>query len=68
MISARTQCPHCEGPSVVDLADILYSPDSDYFRCRDCGAWWILPKGEDQPARQVVLGKPVTPNLTQKAG
>ena len=36
MSSARTACPECSGsgPNVVDLADLLYSPRFDYFRCR----------------------------------
>jgi len=58
MISARTQCPECLGPCVVDLADLLYSPTVDYFRCRACGCWWIVPKGTDDPDTRMVYGNP----------
>ncbi len=46
------------GPSVVDMADLLYSPRVDYFRCRACGCWWIVSKGEEGPATRAVFGKP----------
>ena len=40
MPSARTQCPACQDDAhVVDLRDLLYSPQVDYFRCRDV---WVL--------------------------
>ena len=58
MISARTQCPECLGPCVVDLADILYSPAVDYFRCQGCGCWWTVPKGTDDPDMRTVYGNP----------
>jgi hypothetical protein len=58
MGSARTECPECDGPDVVDLADLLYSPTVDYFRCRVCGCWWMVPKGADEPATRVILGNP----------
>ena len=47
MASARTRCPSCNRPDVVDLADLLYSPRIDYFRCYECGCGWLVPKGED---------------------
>jgi DNA-directed RNA polymerase subunit RPC12/RpoP len=62
MGSARTRCPECHSStSVVDLADLLHSPTSDYFRCRECGSWWIVPKGTDEPATALVLGSPAAP-------
>jgi hypothetical protein len=62
MSSARTTCPECNGggPNVVDLADLLYSPRFDYFRCRACGCWWMVPKDADEPATRIVLGNPLT--------
>jgi len=57
MPSARTQCPACQDDAhIVDLRDLLYSPQVDYFRCRACGCWWIVSKGEDWPATRLVLG------------
>ena len=32
------------------LDDILVSSTHDYFRCKRCGAWWIVQKGQDGPA------------------
>ena len=58
MGSARTACPECDGLNVVDLADLLYSARVDYFRCRSCGCWWMVPKGANEPATRVVLGNP----------
>jgi hypothetical protein len=58
MSSARTQCPECYGPDVVDLADLLYSPRVDYFRCPACKCWWMVPKHADMPATRIVFGDP----------
>ena len=58
MAKARTRCPECNGVDVVDLADILYSPRVEFFRCRACVCWWMVPKGEDGPATRIVLGDP----------
>ena len=44
MPTARTHCPDCGEPDVMDLAKLLYSPRVDYFRCRACGCWWFVPK------------------------
>jgi hypothetical protein len=50
MASARTHCPDCYGTDeVIDLADLITSATVDYFRCRTCGSWWLVPKGEDRP-------------------
>jgi hypothetical protein len=70
MASARTQCPGCESTTaVVDLADLLYSPRVDYFRCRSCGCWWFVPKGEEGPATRAVFGhaKVATIDVTKQA-
>jgi hypothetical protein len=67
MVSARTQCPECHGPEVVDLADLLYSANVDYFRCRSCGCWWMVPKGTDDPATHLIFGH-ATPEKAKKAG
>jgi hypothetical protein len=58
MLSARTTCPECERPTAVDLADLLHSPRVDFFRCRDCLCWWMVPKGKDGPATRVMFGDP----------
>jgi len=58
MPSARTQCPQCNSPGVVDLADLLYSARVDYFRCHACSGWWSVPKGADGPATRGVLSDP----------
>jgi len=58
MFSARTTCPECESPTAVDLADLLHSPYVDFFRCRACRFWWMLPKGKDGPATRVIFDEP----------
>jgi hypothetical protein len=65
MASARTECPECRGHSIVDLADLLYAPRVDYFRCRECFCWWMVPKNADEPATRIVLGNP---NFSQVEG
>ena len=35
-MSARTQCPRCHGQHVINLQDLLFSPEVDFFRCTDC--------------------------------
>ena len=57
MASARIICPECDASSVVDLQDILYSSRVDFFRCRACLCWWMVPKGADEPATRIVLGE-----------
>ena len=61
-------CPDCESQSVVDLADILASPRVDYFRCCDCLCWWLVPKGEDEPATRAVFGNLNAVAVKNKAG
>ena len=69
MASARAQCPECGGSrDIVDLADVLYSPKVDFFRCRACGCWWMVPKGADEPATRAVLGNAHSSVMSQKAG
>ena len=58
MASARAQCPECDADDVVDLQDILYSSRVDFFRCRACLCWWMVPKDADEPATRVVLPDP----------
>ncbi len=60
MNSARTECPECGGSDVLDLGDVLWSRNVDFFRCRACFCWWMVPKGEDEPATRVILGNPNT--------
>jgi len=50
MSSARTQCPECSHTDVLALDDLLRSSAHDYFRCKVCGTWWIVQKGQDGPA------------------
>jgi hypothetical protein len=70
MSSARARCPECddEGPNVVDLADLLYSPRVDYFKCRACGCWWTVPKDPDEPVTRVVIGHPDISLDSKRAG
>jgi len=65
---ARTVCPECNGRhDVVDLADLLYSPRVDYYRCSACGCWWMVPKGSEAPATRIVIGIPYSFVNSQKA-
>ena len=68
MLSARKQCPECHDPAVVDLQDLLYSPRVDYFRCRSCGCWWLVPKGDDGPATRATFGNKEISAHANKAG
>ena len=68
MGSARTLCPECDAPDVVDLADLLYSASADYFRCRSCGCWWMVPKGANEPATRIILGNPNSTVNAKRAG
>jgi hypothetical protein len=52
MSSAPTQCLDCGGSAVVDLQDLLYSPRVDFYRCRSCLCWWMVPKDDDRHARE----------------
>jgi ribosomal protein L44E len=56
MISARTQCPYCDGHSVTALDQLLYSPNVNYFRCLDCNQLWHVERGQDGPPSQYLLG------------
>jgi|KBSSwiStaDraftv2_1062776.scaffolds.fasta_scaffold681943_2 transposase-like protein len=58
MSSARTQCPECAHPDALALDDILVSSTHDYFRCKDCGTWWIIQKGSDGPATVIGRSRP----------
>ena len=68
MGTARTHCPDCESQAIVDLADILSSSRVDYFRCCDCLCWWLVPKGEDEPATRAVFGNLNAVAVKNKAG
>jgi hypothetical protein len=68
MGSARTECPECDGSNVADLRDLLHSPRVDYFRCRTCGCWWMVPKYAEEPATRIVLGNPNSAVNAKKAG
>jgi hypothetical protein len=70
MFSARTSCPECNRGPVVDLADLLYSPRVNYFRCRACGCWWMVPKEANEPATKsrILLGNPNAPVNTKHEG
>ena len=58
MPSARTHCPKCTHSGVIGLDDILSSASHDYFRCKHCGAWWIVPKGQDDPPTLIGMSPP----------
>jgi hypothetical protein len=62
MPSARSHCPSCGQPAIVDLQDVLYSSRVDFFRCRTCLCWWMVPKGADEPATRIVLGNSESTN------
>jgi hypothetical protein len=52
----------------VDVGDQLRSPRVDYFRCRACTCWWMVPKGADEPATRIVFGKPNASVNKKQAG
>ena len=64
MLTARTRCPECYGPDVVDLAELLFSATAYYYRCRACGCWWVIPKDAADPAKPIVIGNAITSNTS----
>lgn len=66
--TARTHCPECRASQVLDLNQILYSSRADYFRCRACDCWWIVPKGKDGPATRMKFGKARTDRSDTQVG
>jgi len=58
MLSARTHCPQCNSLDVVDLADILYSKNVDFFRCHECSGWWSVPRVQTSQPRAVCSATP----------
>jgi hypothetical protein len=66
--SARTHCPQCHAADTVDLDGRLHSDKVEYFRCRVCDCWWMVPRGQDGPATRIVFGKPVTSKNSKKIG
>ena len=66
--SARTHCPECHAPDVADLNDVLYSRNVDYFRCRACDCWWMVPKGHNKPATRMKFGKTGGTATAEQAG
>lgn len=65
---ARTHCPECRDPNVVDLTALLYSMNMDFFRCHACSCVWMVPKGQEGPATRVVFGKPNNAADSEEAG
>ena len=58
--SARSECPECCATDVITLTDVLSSDRVDYFRCRACDCWWMVPKGRNGPATRAIFGNPDT--------
>jgi hypothetical protein len=67
-MSARNTCPECDSATVVDLANLLFSPRVDHFRCPACSCWWMVPKGVDGPVTRIVFGDPNWAEKAAKAG
>lgn len=65
--SARTHCPDCHDSNVMGPNEFLYSRTADYFLCRTCGCWWMVPKNRDEPATRIVFGKPHDSEDSKKA-
>src|SRR4029450_7929359 len=66
--SARPHCPQCGASDTTDLDGRLHSERVDYFRCRVCDCWWMVPKGQDGPATRIVFAKPGTSGNSKKRG
>ena len=56
MVSARTHCPQCNQRHVLQLDEVFYSPNVDFFRCEDCRYMWHVDKGKDGPASRTLFG------------
>jgi len=61
MPNARTHCPYCNSPEVIDLAFVLRVPGVDLFVCRTCREIWHLPKDQIWPPSQDLLGSKKKP-------
>jgi hypothetical protein len=55
-MSARTQCPECHRFHVQDVNATLFAREVDFFLCPDCQHLYHVPKGQDGPASQALLG------------
>jgi hypothetical protein len=64
-MSARTQCPGCDGDHVVPLDGILFSANLDFFRCADCNLFWQVPKAADGPASSILSDEPITSRVVE---
>jgi formate dehydrogenase maturation protein FdhE len=60
MATPRTHCPYCNSRAIEDLAEVLHHVEADFFRCLTCRAMWHVPKGENWPPSQSLLGKKET--------
>ena len=56
MPNARTHCPYCKSQAVKDLAYVLRIPGVDLFQCRTCLEIWHVPKDQNWPPGQDLLG------------
>lgn len=53
----RTQCPECAERNLLQVHQLNRTSWSfDYFRCRSCGCWWFVPRGENGPATRIIPG------------
>ena len=55
MPNARTQCPYCNSPEVIDLAAVLRIPDVDLFQCHTCRELWHVPTDQNWPPSRDLL-------------
>jgi hypothetical protein len=56
MVTPRTHCPECNAHAVVELKDVLYHLEADFFWCSSCRAMWHVAKGQSGPASKSLLG------------
>ena len=66
MPNARTHCPYCNSQAVKDLGYVLRLPGADLFQCRTCLEIWHVPKDQDWPPSQDLLG-PLGPKKPEGA-
>ena len=43
-LSKPATCPHCDSAHIESVTPRVYEPQSTWYRCRECGRIWSVPK------------------------
>jgi DNA-directed RNA polymerase subunit RPC12/RpoP len=48
-LSTPVACPHCDTAHIESVTPRIYEPQSTWYRCRECGRIWSIPKPPTKP-------------------